>query len=111
MSRSVLGKILMSWPATTTSPLLPTEKTRLGELERIVEQGLATFLNVGRALLEIRDQRLYRESFGTFEAYLRQRWALSISRGSQLIAAVQTAETLLASGSLIITSLSDERSG
>ena len=87
----------MSWQIST-SPLSSSEKTRLRELERTIERGLATFLTIGKALIEIRDRRLHREHYGNFEAYLRDRWAIGISRGNQLIAAVQVSETLLASG-------------
>jgi len=46
----------------------------LPELERVIERGQQTFIEVGRALLEIRDRRLYRETYATFEAYCRERW-------------------------------------
>lgn len=46
----------------------------LPELERVIERGQQTFIEVGRALLEIRDRRLYRETHATFEAYCRERW-------------------------------------
>lgn len=35
-------------------------QTRLEELEATIERGLTTFVEVGLALLEIRDSRLYR---------------------------------------------------
>jgi len=44
---------------------------RLAELETVIERGLATFVEVGEALLEIRDSRLYRIEHETFEAYCR----------------------------------------
>lgn len=47
----------------------------LPELEQVIERGQQTFIEVGRALLEIRDRRLYRETHDTFEAYCRERWA------------------------------------
>ncbi len=37
-----------------------TEQERLNNCERIIERGLNTFVDVGLALLEIRDNRLYR---------------------------------------------------
>lgn len=60
---------------------------RLEQLERVIERGLATFIEVGEALLEIRDSRLYRETHGTFEDYCRERWGFSRSRASRLISA------------------------
>ena len=44
----------------------------------------------GNALLEIRDSRLYRTSYGTFEDYCRDRWSFNSSRARQLIAAAET---------------------
>lgn len=76
----------------TRAPLSPIERTRLGELEAVIERGRDAFLEVGRALVEVRDSKLYREAFETFEHYLRVRWDMSRSRGYQLIdaAAVST---------------------
>jgi hypothetical protein len=71
---------------------------RLAELELIVERGRDTFLEVGRALLEIRDARLYRESHPTFEAYCRDRWGFTASRARQMIAAVRTVTDVTAEG-------------
>jgi hypothetical protein len=51
------------------SPLNPEQKTRLYELERTVERNLSSFLEAGRALLAIRDERLYR-TYGTWGAIL-----------------------------------------
>lgn len=61
------------------------EIARLGELEQVVETGLTVFVKVGNALLEIRDSRLYRQQFPTFEAYCRERWGLKQSRAYQLL--------------------------
>ena len=60
--------------------------SRLLELESRIERGLETFVDVGLALLEIRDSRLYRESsHTTFDDYCRERWGFSKSRANQLI--------------------------
>jgi N6-adenosine-specific RNA methylase IME4 len=68
------------------------EIDRLAELEAVVERGLQTFVEVGLALAEIRDSRLYRESHGTFEAYLDERWGMSRGHGYRLIDGAQVAE-------------------
>ncbi len=60
---------------------------RLSECETIIERGLSTFVEVGNALLEIRDSRLYRESHATFEDYCRERWAMDRRRANSLITA------------------------
>lgn len=63
------------------------EINRLQELEAVVETGLTVFVKVGNALLEIRDSRLYRQQYPTFEAYCRERWNLSRPRAYQLLEA------------------------
>lgn len=63
------------------------EQERLAELEQVIKQGFASFVQVGMALAEIRADRLYRINHATFEHYLTERWALSRSRGYELITA------------------------
>ena len=49
--------------------MAPLQVRRLAELELVIERGLKTFVEVGAALLGIRDGRLYRETHATFEDY------------------------------------------
>jgi hypothetical protein len=77
-----------------SEPLSSVEVQTLEHYERIIAQGLQTFVEVGHALLVIRDQRLYRQSSPTFEDYLRQRWDLSRPRAYQLISAAQVIDTV-----------------
>lgn len=74
------------------------ERERLAELESVVERGLTTFVEVGLALMEIRDERLYRESHGTFDDYCRGRWGFVDSRARQLIRAAETVTTVTVAG-------------
>jgi hypothetical protein len=74
------------------------ERTRLAELERTIELGLQTFVEVGDALAEIREKRLYRASHGTFESYCRERWGFVASRARQLIAAAETVTAVTLAG-------------
>jgi hypothetical protein len=60
------------------------ERDRLAACEGVIEGGLVHFFEVGKALLVIRDSRLYRQDYPTFEDYLARRWDLSRSRGYQL---------------------------
>ena len=46
---------------------------RLAELEKVIAKGRKTFLEVGRALMEIRDTRLYRREYSGFEEYCQTR--------------------------------------
>ncbi len=38
-------------------------------LEAVIKSGWKTFLEVGAALTQVRDQKLYRDKYGTFENY------------------------------------------
>ena len=67
---------------------------RLAELELVVERGLQTFSEVGAALLEIRDRRLYRETHASFEAYCRERWQLSRPAAYRAIDAARVVDVL-----------------
>ncbi len=76
------------------SDLHPAERERLAELEQTIARGLAQFLEVGVALLEIRDARLYREHHGTFETYCRERWGFRRAHAYRLIQSARVAQTL-----------------
>lgn len=58
---------------------------RLAECERVIAKGLSVFFEVGQALAEIRDGKLYRDKYATFEAYCDERWNLGRSRAYELI--------------------------
>ncbi|MBA2412267.1 MAG: hypothetical protein H0V63_05510 [Burkholderiaceae bacterium] len=74
-----------------TNVVARTENARLTTLEGVIERGLATFVEVGQALLEIRESRLYRETHGTFEDYCRERWAMRREQADRLIRAADVA--------------------
>jgi len=78
------------------STLSPEQQRRLHELECVVERNLVSFLETGRALLEIRDSGLYKQHYATFELYLIRRWGISTSRGKELMRSTLVAENLLA---------------
>ena len=76
-----------------TVALTVTESDRLAECEATIERGFQTFAEVGSALLEIRDSRLYRSEFGTFEDYCQTRWGMTARHANRTIeAAVIVAE-------------------
>ena len=81
-----------------TAQLDVTERARLEELESIVEKGLQTFYEVGKALDEIREQKLYRESHKTFDAYCREKWGIAKQTANRFIAAAQVIENLTPMG-------------
>src|SRR5437763_172852 len=65
------------------------------QAEGVIQAGLDTFVEVGQALLAIRDGRGYRYAdCTTFEGYCQQRWGISRPRAYQLIDAAEIAEVL-----------------
>lgn len=70
------------------------QQSRLEELEVVIERGLKTFIEVGMALLEIRDKRLYDKKHQTFEDYCRERWHMTRIHANRLIAASEVVEIL-----------------
>lgn len=77
--------------------LTTMEAAALTAYEQTISRGLRTFLEVGRALTAIRDARLYRASYSTFDDYCRDRWSLTHSRAYQLMDAAAVVETLQSS--------------
>lgn len=74
--------------------LTPADRRRRGELERVVRDGLATVLEVGAALCEIREQQLWRETHATFEKYLHEVFDLPKRRAYQIIEAAEVRQDL-----------------
>lgn len=77
-----------------TMHLTDIEKQALKNYETIIKKGLNTFLEVGQALAEIRDRRLYRETHKTFERYCKDVWDLSKSNAYYQIAGYETVHLL-----------------
>jgi hypothetical protein len=82
-------------PLSDVIPLTSAERARLVELESVVQTYLEGFLSVGRALCEIRNKRLYRQHFVSFEDYCLRRWGFGGSRGLDLVRSTAVAEHLL----------------
>lgn len=74
--------------------LTQREATALDRCEIVIERGIKTFVAVGKALVEIRDQRLYRTTYATFEDYCQQRWQLARTTAYQLVDAARVADAL-----------------
>jgi hypothetical protein len=75
-------------------PLSTNEQQQLSELESIVAAGLQTFVQVGASLATIRDSRLYRAEYATFESYCDERWGLGRVRAYQIIDAAAAAQNV-----------------
>ena len=78
---------------------LPMGENRLARLETIIENHRRQFYSSGRALKQIRDERLYRDLlFDNFDAYVRQRWDMHRSHAYRLIQAAAVVDNLLPIG-------------
>jgi hypothetical protein len=72
----------------------PAERT-LEENEVVIRDGLRTFVDVGRALLDIRNAGQYREAgFETFDDYCKERWGFGKSWASEHIAGAKVVDVL-----------------
>jgi hypothetical protein len=80
------------------APLSTAESDSLAAHEAVIEEGLATFVGVGTALMEIREHRLYRGDYATFEAYCQERWGMTRGRANQLVRAAEVVGNLDTNG-------------
>jgi hypothetical protein len=76
-----------------------TDNRKLVALEKVIDEGLRTFTDVGSALLQIRDGGLYQPQYSSFELYCRERWDLEHSRVYQLMDSAQVVQNLKTSTS------------
>jgi hypothetical protein len=82
-------------------PVEDVDIARRAELECVINRGLQTFIEVGDALMEIRDQKLYRFGHDTFEAYCMDKWGWTRRRANQLIGAAAVAHNLEKMGTTV----------
>jgi hypothetical protein len=72
-----------------TGTLTADERIALGRLEQAVEAGVQatlTMLEAGRALAEIRDRQLFRDSSKNWETYVTSRFRMTKRRADQMVA-------------------------
>jgi hypothetical protein len=76
--------------------IIAKNKGDLERLETVIRVNIGAFYDVGLALMEIRDKRLYKDVLGfeTFEAYCKARWDFSRQRAYQLIESVTVKNNL-----------------
>ncbi len=80
--------------ALAATPLNTIERRDLRNAEAAIEKGQLTFVEVGNALLTVREGKLYRESHKTFEAYCKDRWGFERRHAYRLIGAAAVAEEM-----------------
>ena len=87
------------------------QKERLTTLEKVIDKNRRSFYVIGKALNEIRDDRLYRFLlFKTFEAYTRARWEIGKSQAYRLIEACHVIDNLSPIGDILPENESQVRS-
>lgn len=74
--------------------LSPEQQQQLIALEATIQDGLREFQRTGSALAEIRDQRLYRATYATFDEYLAERWHFTRQHAGRLIQAAEVTQIL-----------------
>lgn len=72
-----------------TDSLTVSESATLGRLEQVISKGIQSFVEVGNALLQIRDHKLYRLRHKTFESYCQEKWGIGRRQANNLISAVE----------------------
>ena len=75
------------------SELTVSDAVRLKQLETTITKGSKAFIEVGLALAEIRDSKLYRVHFSTFEKYCEAKWNWSKQHVYRLIECAPVAES------------------
>ncbi len=75
-------------------PLTVAEQDLLVQCEETISEGIQTFVEVGQALMSVRDNRLYRATHPTFDAYVEERWGFTKGRANQLVRAAAVAELI-----------------
>lgn len=59
--------------------------SKLTKLETTIADGMETFIDVGNALKQIRDEGLYRDGYQTFQEYVKERWGWDKTYAYRLI--------------------------
>lgn len=76
--------------------------SRILDLEARIQEARGGFYQIGKALKEVRDERLYRVLlFESFEAYLKHRWDMSRSHAYRLIDAARVIDNLSPIGDIL----------
>ena len=77
------------------------EANDLARLEAIVAKGLQTFLEVGAALTEIWDRKIYGAEHATFADYCKTKWGMTDRRARQLMGAAKVVAEISKSGTMV----------
>lgn len=85
------------------------EQDLLEKKEAVIKRGKKAFVEVGTALAEIRDAKLYRQEFKTFEEYCATKWDFSRKNAYMLIEAAEVLADLPEEMSTIVDNCGQAR--
>lgn len=88
---------------------LTTQHTRLRSLEIVIEEGKQTFIDVGNALAEIKEQELYKLTHSTFADYCKERWGFNKAYANHVIRAAELVSSLPAGAATIVATETQAR--
>jgi hypothetical protein len=75
-------------------PLSPQEKQQLAKLEKVIDDKLEDFFEVGSAIMEIKVKELYRETHKNFDIYCHDKWGFGKSYANKLIGSAERIKLL-----------------
>lgn len=78
----------------SSTALTRKEQNELDECEGVIGSGLDAWIQVGEALADIREKRLYRQTDATFDDYCDRAWQMRPRRAYDLMANVAVAKSL-----------------
>jgi hypothetical protein len=79
---------------TDLKALNERERSELAACEETIGRGFQSFVEVGLAMVRIRDERLYRQDYYDFDQYCRHRWGVSRIHAHRNIEAARVHEML-----------------
>lgn len=89
-----IERILFPEKLPPLSKLSPAKWKEKQDCETIIENGWQTVLAVGLALLQIRDNELYKDEYATFEDYCGEKWTFTKTHANRMIGAGKVAQIL-----------------
>ena len=93
----------------STGILVPQQVKLLQKCEAVIERGLKTFIEVGTALKQIKDEKLYLRDYETFDDYCRERRGFKHTYAHRLIKSAEVVEHLLPIGNTLPATESQAR--
>lgn len=79
---------------TTAAILSVKEQTDLDECEQIIKAGQKQFIEVGLALGAIKDGKLYRLEYETFEEYCQKKWGFGRDYANKTVRAAKVVKSI-----------------